>query len=251
MKQEEVVFLPNMSYGNLIQLVDSSISLGLRDIAELSKFGIDNEFIDTLKEKNLAFKNFPTDEEFKGLSIKKTAKKDELRTAVHKGISDIMIRVKNKYGMPSPDYNRFGTSGLYDESDSDFVRSSRRVTRLATEYLDELYNKGLRQAEIDELNEKINLFDNSIDIKDQSVKDRDTATQKRAAFANELYKLVNELCDYGKQVFYDSDEAKYNDYVIYANQNKSNAENSNGINNVTTNFTNGTTTNLNNNTTTI
>lgn len=227
MKKEETVFLPNMSYGSLAQLVDDGINLGLRDIVELDKFGIDDEFINTLKEENIAFKNFPTDEELKGLSIKKTAEKDELRAIVHKGISDIMIRIKNKYGMSSPDYNRFGTSGLYSKSDSDFVRSSRRVTRLSVEYLVSLHSKGLRQAEIDNLDEKINLLDSSIDIKEQAVKDRDTATQRRATMANDLYKLVNELFDYGKQVFYDSDEAKYNDYVIYSNQNKSNSEEDN------------------------
>lgn len=226
MKKEEIVFLSNMSYGSLAQLVDDGVGLGLRDMVELSKFGIDNEFIDTLKEENVEFKNFPTDEELQGLSIKKTAEKDDLRTVVHKGISDIMIRVKNKYGMSSPDYNRFGSSGLYNESDSDFVRSSRRVTRLAIEYLANLHSKGLRQAEIDILNENINSLDGSIDIKEQAVKDRDTATQRRAKMANDLYKLVNELFDYGKQVFYDSDEAKYNDYVIYSNKTKSDSEES-------------------------
>lgn len=221
MKQNVVVFLSNISYGQLSQLGDVAVNLANRDMADLSRFGIDETFVANLKQKNIDFKNFPTDEEFSGFTSKKTSEKDALRDNVQKAISDIMVRVKNKYGISSPDYKRFSSSNMYDETDSNLVRIARRVSRMATEYLNDLYEKGLRQNEIDDLNNKIDLFDKSIEIKDVAVQDRDNATQKRAIMANELYSLISELFDYGKQQYVDKDEAKYNDYVIYSNQTNS------------------------------
>lgn len=221
MKQSTIFFLSNISYGELSQLGDVGVSLANRDMNDLARFGIDEEFIANLKQKNIDFKNFPTDEEFSGFTSKKTSEKDALRDGVQKGISDIMVRVKNKYGISSPDYKRFSSSNMYNETDSDLVRTARRVIRLATEYLNDLYEKGLRQSEIDELSSKIDLFDKSIEVKDIAVQDRDNATQKRAIMANKLYSLISELFDYGKQQYVDKDEAKYNDYVIYSNQTSS------------------------------
>lgn len=221
MKQGVIFFLSNISYGQLSQLGDVAVSLANRDMIDLVRFGINEIFSANLKQKNIDFKNFPTDEEFSGFTSKKTSEKDALRDSVHKGISDIMVRVKNKYGISSPDYKRFSSSNMYDETDSNLVRIARRVSRMANEYLDDLYEKGLRQSEIDELSNKIDLFDKSIEVKDIAVQDRDNATQRRAIMANELYSLISELFDYGKQQYVDKDEAKYNDYIIYSNQTNS------------------------------
>ena len=221
MKQEVVVFSSSMSYGDLIQLADAGINTAMRDLNDLSLFGVDLAFIDNIRQKNALFKNFATDEEYSGMVSKRTQEKNDLRNIVTKGISNIMIRVKNKYGANSPEHKRFSTGNMHKDTDSDLVRLARRVTRLASEYLNDLYEKGLRQSEIDGLNEQIDAFDKSIEIKDQAVKERDTATQQRALLANEIYNLVSELFDYGKQCYVDTNEAKYNDYVIYSNQTSS------------------------------
>lgn len=221
MKQEVVVFSSNMSYGDLSQLADAGVNTAMRDISDLSLFGVDIAFVDNIRQKNAVFKDFATDEEYSGIVSKRTQEKNDLRNVVTKGISNIMIRVKNKYGVNSPDYKRFSTGTMHKDTDSDLVRMARRVTRLANEYLSDLYEKGLRQPEIDSLNEQIDLFDKSIETKDQAVKERDTATQQRALLANEIYALVSELFDYGKQRYIDTNEAKYNDYVIYSNQTSS------------------------------
>jgi site-specific recombinase XerC len=221
MKQEVVVFSSNMSYGDLSQLADAGVNTAMRDLNDLSLFGVDLAFIDSIRQKNALFKNFATDEEYSGMVSKRTQEKNDLRNIVTKGISNIMIRVKNKYGANSPEHKRFSTGNMHKDTDSDLVRLARRVTRLASEYLNDLYEKGLRQSEIDGLNEQIDAFDKSIEIKDQVVKERDTATQQRALLANEIYNLVSELFDYGKQCYVDTNEAKYNDYVIYSNQTSS------------------------------
>jgi hypothetical protein len=46
------------------------------------------------------------------------------------------------------------------------------------------------------------------------VSERDSATQNRAQKGNALYDKVVELCNVGKHIYEDTDEAKYNDYVI-------------------------------------
>ena len=44
---------------------------------------------------------------------------------------------------------------------------------------------------------------------------RDITTEKRIKALNALYKMVAKYTGIGKDIFYETNEAKYNDYVIY------------------------------------
>ncbi|MBD8081302.1 hypothetical protein [Chryseobacterium caseinilyticum] len=55
----------------------------------------------------------------------------------------------------------------------------------------------------------------AIDAQAKSVSDRDLATEDRIEALNRLYRLVTKYAGIGQDVFYETDEAKYNDYIIY------------------------------------
>lgn len=217
MKQEEIRPIFNFSYAQLTQLGDKAERLILRDLNDLALYGIDANIANSIAAQTLAFKKYPTDYELVGLVSEATKHKDNIRDQMHVMISSIMIRVKNKYGIGSPTYKRFGASELSNQSDEEIVHTARRVIRLSTEYLPSLAEKGLTQTIIDSLNSILLTFDNSIDAKAAAIDTRDESTQKRITIANALYTQISEVFDYGKDYYYTRDEAKYNDYIIYDN----------------------------------
>lgn len=57
--------------------------------------------------------------------------------------------------------------------------------------------------------------DTAITKKQQRVSERDTAVSQRITIGNDLYSDLVKLADTGKHIWEDTNEAKYNDYVIY------------------------------------
>ena len=51
----------------------------------------------------------------------------------------------------------------------------------------------------------------------QAIANRDNAAKERVEKANELYALLTRYCEIGKSIWYETNEAKYNDYIIYTN----------------------------------
>lgn len=204
-----------LSFADLIQLGDTAIMLFDRDSADLTKFGVSVTERTAIKTKTDALRHFKTDEEILGLQTLATATKDEARTKVLKGISDIMLRAKLVFSTGSPVYNSFSTKEMHTEDDANVVRIAYRVHRLATDYLPQLSARGLAQTELDDLLVHITSFDNAIDSKENAVRDRNTATQTRNQLSDELIKLISELFAIGKQVYEGVDASKYNDYIMY------------------------------------
>ena len=205
----------HMPYSALMQLGDTAVLLAQRDTAELSFYGINEEYINLLKQKTSALKNMPTDEELlAGVSIG-TAKKNDTADAIRTAVRSIMIRAKIVYGYNSAAYNNFGVKGLDRMNDNELLRCAKRVARIAEENLTALSEKGLTQEEITALYNRTQDYDYTIDAKDIAVSRRDRASAQRITIANELYELIKEVFDYGKDYWYSRQEAKYNDYIIY------------------------------------
>ncbi len=203
-----------MSYGDLVQLADKAASLISRDTVELKLFGVlpaDKIFITTNAD---SLRAYPTDQELLGVQTVATAKKDAIRGSIQKTISNIMVRVKILYGLGSPEYNRYDTKDLYNDSDAETVRTAYRVHRVATEDLTMLATRGLVQQDLDDLLLIIKLFDAAIDDREQATRNRDRAQQERVEMSNILYDKIAEVFECGKAVF-SSDPARLNDYVIY------------------------------------
>ena len=58
-------------------------------------------------------------------------------------------------------------------------------------------------------------MDVAIDGLAKGISDRDMATENRVENLNYLYSLVSKYAGIGQDIFYEVNEAKYNDYVIY------------------------------------
>ena len=215
MKKNELKPDYNMSYSDLMQLGDEAVILANRDATELAVYGLTPAKISLLQLKTQELKDMRTDEELLAKVSIATVGKNDFADQVSNAVRSIMVRVKIEFSEKSPEYNSFGVKSLDKLTDNDLYRCAKRVIREATEYLPQLSGRGLTQGEIDDLENTAQTFDDKIDLKDTAIKNRDIATEQRIKLSNELYKLITEVFEYGKDWWYSREEAKYNDYIIY------------------------------------
>jgi hypothetical protein len=121
----------------------------------------------------------------------------------------------NKFGTKSAQYRAFGDAEISRQSDAEIVRTCKVMATAASQNLAALASEGLTQEKIDKLNDHGIALDDNIDAVAKGVTDRDIATEKRIEALNALYALVIKYAGIGQDIFYDVNEAKYNDYVIY------------------------------------
>lgn len=225
MKKNELKPIFNMSYASLMQLGDKTVQLIERDETELENYGVNDALKKEIMLKTEALKEMSSDEELLSEVSLQTSFKNKHAENIRNAIRMIAVRAKNIFGEKSPQYKRFGIKDMDKMNDNDLYRCAKRVVRTAESYLTELSAKGLKQDEIDALTNMAQIFDDSIDTKEQAVRMRDIATEERIRLANELYKLITEVFDYGKTHWHTREESKYNDYVVYESSSSSSKPN--------------------------
>ena len=205
-----------LTYPELITVCNDVHSFMERDAAEfLSNFGVTAFMISAFETKINEFENFPTDDELKGQAQQKTQEKDEIAQTLKIKIRSIAVRVRNVFGENSGNYASFGVKDMNSFSDSNLITCGRRVVRMSEKFLPELAADGLTQDIIDELSDTCQDFENAMDAQSTAIGERKTASVSRLELANELYKLLAKYCDYGKDIWFNSNPAKYDNYVIY------------------------------------
>ena len=177
--------------------------------------GVTQIYLDGFNADIVAFSNLKTHEEWEQDQVLATQAKDAAADTDREAIRDILVRVENKWGLKSARYKRYGTKGLSDMSNAELYVCGKRVIRIAGLDLAELADEGLLQAEIDELGTKNEDFMTKIIAQSDAIADQDLATEDRYETANALYDKLLKICNSGQNIWHDTDEAKFNDYLIY------------------------------------
>lgn len=144
-----------------------------------------------------------------------TEQKDAARNDVERSMRSIFNMAANVFGQFSARYKEFGNATISQQSDSELVRTAKSTTTTASKYLDELAEEGLTEDKITTLISQRETLDLAIDAQAQGISNRDLATEDRIEALNKLYSLVTKYAGIGQDIFYETDEAKYNDYIIY------------------------------------
>ncbi|MBI9037114.1 MAG: carboxypeptidase regulatory-like domain-containing protein [Bacteroidales bacterium] len=215
LKANEVFPNFHLKYGALIQKSDDLTSSATRDLVDLALYGMTQGKLDETKTLRNEFADMPTDAELIGDKIGKTEAKAEKSKELRVLINDIVNRVGLKYGKSSWQYRKIRVGDLSRIGDSDLCRSGKATARTMTSLIDENSSIGLTQELLDKLNTVTQEFDDLIDLQIDAVKERDIVTQKRRLKANELYKKLIHISETGKAAYMSTNEAKYNDYIIY------------------------------------
>jgi hypothetical protein len=203
----------SLSDGDLKQKADGLALTLTRDLPDLAARKITEGFIKHLRELTSNFDEHSTDEELQGLveeaTIKKNATRKQAETAIRsiRNMADIVYSGKGRY-------SNFGFEDLTHVTDANFYRLARRVVRMSTKYLPDLEPQGLTTDQIAALQTLAKGFDDDIDAIEDAIETRDTETQERINKGNTLWAEMSKLASVGKSVYEDTNEAKFNDYVL-------------------------------------
>lgn len=218
------------SDGELKQYADEIISSIKRDIVEFSERGVTATRLNALQQKLANFDELPTDEILEGIKIDATQDKDAARSNAEIAARTILVMAENTFGTESGKYKQFGDAALSRQSDNQLYRTLKTIKTSADKFLLDLTEEGLTQAIVDTLAKLTALFDKTIDDQNTAIKSRDIATEERIEAGNALYADLVKVCNTGKDIWYNKNEAKYNDYVIYTtSSSKDNTTNPNDI----------------------
>ncbi len=189
-----------------------------RDIAEFATYNIDAAVSLAFKTDTIAFQSFRTDEDLLGIQEDKTAEKETAAEELKTPIRIVMSHVDLKYDVNSARYKRFGTIGMDEMDDEHLLICGTRVVSVATDTLADFASVGLTQAMIDDVEAKTDNYKAKLKAQADAVAERDIFTEDRIEMGNALYKKMSDYCEVGKSIWLETDEAKYNDYVIYDSQ---------------------------------
>ncbi|MBM3436158.1 MAG: carboxypeptidase regulatory-like domain-containing protein [Bacteroidetes bacterium] len=214
-KMKTVVRIYTFTDAWLIQLADGILVLIVRDGGELTPRGVTAAKKDNLQALRDAFAGTKPDDYYIAIVTIKTEEKDAARSALTKAIRTIFVAAENVFGTDNGHYRSFGDAALSKLSDEEMIRNSRLAISTAGENLAKLADEGITQAILDEAKTLADNFDKAVDSQLTAQRDRDLATEDRIVKGNNLYKAIVKICNTGKDIWYETNESKYNDYVIY------------------------------------
>ncbi|CAD7799471.1 hypothetical protein CHRY9390_00491 [Chryseobacterium aquaeductus] len=215
MKKEQVTRDFNLADSVLKQKADELIALIDRDITEFTDRGYNAAKKTELTSALNTVDSFPSDEQLEAIKTNLTEQKDDARNALEKTMRSIFNMAENVFGQYSAKYKEFGNALISQQSDAELVRVAKIMSLTAKKYLPELSDEGLTTDKINTLITQRDTLDVAIDVQAKGISDRDVATESRVEALNKLYQLLTKYTGIGRDIFYETNEAKYNDYIIY------------------------------------
>ncbi|MCU7613947.1 hypothetical protein N0B16_05815 [Chryseobacterium sp. GMJ5] len=215
MKKNQVTRDFKLADAVLKQKADELINLIDRDLTEFTDRGYNTDKRNELTNARNTVDSFPNDEQLEAIKINLTEQKDAARSALEKTMRSIFNMAENVFGLQSAKYKEFGNALISQQSDAEIVRVAKIMSLTAVKYLAQLADEGLTADKINTLISQRNTFDTAIDAQAQGISDRDVATEGRIEALNTLYQLLIKYAGIGQDIFYETNEAKYNDYLIY------------------------------------
>ena len=215
MKKKPAVQIFKIRLGVFYTYMMTKLGFMKRDSVEFVKQGVDQDKIAEVEDLLTEYSEIPTDDELIGAQMNATAEKDSARDKLRASISEIIDRAASKYGANSGYYRKFGIYTLSEIDGGELSSGARRVFRVGTSLISELASEGLTQAMLDAVKENNLIFDKALANQEDAISDREIAAEERIERANYIYGLMSNYCDKGKRIWVSTNQAKYNDYVIY------------------------------------
>ncbi len=219
MKKQAVQRKHNFPDADLYMICLDSIRLALEDLKQFQTYGYDALRLKTFKSKCDQFKELPDDDELLGDQMILTEKKASYGENLKASIRSLMTRVSTKFGNRSGRYRKFGASKLGDMTDAQLVFCGRRVVRVARQQLDFLDDVGVNENVLKRISTATQEFEASVNRKLDRVSDRDIGVELRVIKGNDLYEELVILCNIGKDIWRESDKARYEQYCLYESNN--------------------------------
>jgi hypothetical protein len=205
--------LYSMADANLKQLADDLENTIERDATDFATRNIGTPQLTAYEALIADFDATTTDVELKGAVSATVALKDATAENIKTAVRTVRSMAEQAYSTKGL-YKTFGFEEMGRLSDNDLYRMARRVVRTATKRQADLAGQGFTPAQLTGLATLATQLDDQLDNIHDAETERDVETQGRVQKGNKLYKEVMRLASIGKSLFADTDEARYNDYVM-------------------------------------
>ena len=210
----------NFPDADLYQQCMDVIRLAKRDMEEFKSYGFEGQRLKGFYNRCQRFSEMPSDDELLGDQMVVTDKKYEAAEALKAAIRSVMTRVRMKYSQKSGRYRKFGTAKLGDMTDAQLLFCGRRVIRVARAQLDFLSETGLNETILRRVADAAKRFETAMNIQHDRVADRDISVETRVELGNKLYDEFIKICEIGKDIWAETDKAKYEQYCVYESNNE-------------------------------
>ncbi len=219
MKKQNVHRKYNIPDADLYVQCLERIRYARRDKPYFERYGYDLDRLQAFAAMCKKFRGLPDDDELLGDQMLMTDKKNEAAESLKTAIRSLMTRVAMKYSNRSGRYRKFGTAKMGDMTDAQLLFCGRRVARVARAQIDFLAEVGMNENVIRRVTEACRVFENALNIQQDKVADRDISVERRIEQGNRLYEELVVLCNIGKDIWAESDKAKYENYCLYESNN--------------------------------
>jgi hypothetical protein len=191
-----------------------------RDAKQFEQYSYDKERLRKFIAMCEKFRALPDDDEMVGDQMILTEKKYDAAEALKSAIRSLMTRVGMKYNNRTGRYRKFGTSKMGDMTDAQLIFCGRRVARVARQQIDFLEDLGVNETVIGRIVAATKNFEQSVNLQQDKVADRDIAVERRVEQGNKIYDELVLLCNIGKDIWAETDPVKYENYTIYESNNE-------------------------------
>ncbi|MEI6133152.1 MAG: hypothetical protein WCQ41_10075 [Bacillota bacterium] len=208
----------NLTDSLLKQTADGIVINIERDIDDFTDRGITQDRIDAFNDSIILFDGLPYDDISLGNVVIATQDKEAKGEKLKKAIRSIRMVAENAFGTFDGNYRIYHFDRLNNQPDDVVHRLARSVVEIASQQLisnPEIVAEGLTQTMITNITLCDVAFDAAIDNQTKVIRKRDTDAQARIKAGNVVFKEMRKLCNVGKDLYYDDDPARYNDYLIY------------------------------------
>jgi hypothetical protein len=199
----------------LVILADDMLQTATRDLTKFETRGINAAWIDHVQTMSVAFLNIPSDVDLTGRVAIATEAKDIAAEAVRVHIRSIRTMAINALGTGTARYRAFGFDGMNDMRDEVLYFLCKRTLREGEAQMEKLASEGLTVERLNTIAQALEYFEQTFTGKQLAEKARDIQTEDRIVAGNALYREIVRICNTGKDLFVGTDEARYNDYIIY------------------------------------
>lgn len=220
MKKQAVNRKYNFPDADLYQRCMESIRFAKRDIESFEQYGYDIHRLKGFHSRCEKFANLPEDDELLGDQMIVTDKKYEAAERLKGAIRSVMTRVRMKYSNRSGRYRKFGTAKMGDMTDAQLLFCGRRVIRVARAQLDFLAETGLNENVLKKVADACQVFETAMNVQHDKIAERDINVESRVDLGNILYDEFIRVCEIGKDIWAETDKAKYDNYTIYESNNE-------------------------------
>lgn len=173
-----------------------------------------------LQFRTEAFQQLQPDMYWLGQQMLATEEKNQARKALTDLLQEFQFRTKIALGKNSTPFQLFRFRYRPKLSDKEIVSDGKHISITAVKCLDHLVEQRIDQHLLDHLNLAIQSLEIAIDNQQRAKAQREQKREERIEQGNALYKMIVEICEVGKQIWRNRNEAFYKDYLLYGSNKK-------------------------------